>query len=119
MFYIGQHVLCVNDDVTAFGRPGVIYSGSLDGLTKGTVYTVRGIVDVPLGSSTCPHGLYIEEIIRKGDCFYAEAPFAAARFRPLKPLTTEQFTKNEEEQVKEWTRRYEREYDRFLQVFGR
>ena len=43
----GTEVLCINDNKMAFAKPGVLYIGGLDGLTKGKIYTVKEIIPDP------------------------------------------------------------------------
>lgn len=81
MFHIGQMVLCVNDDPTAFRRPGKITVGfGLDGLTKGMVYTVRGTNGCDCWR--CKDNILIEEIVRDTDFCGTECGF---KLRPFPP----------------------------------
>lgn len=81
-FHVGQRVVCVDDA----SRPGLLWSigkawGDLDGLRKGTIYTVRGIELAPIGVLT----LKLREIVRKSPpgTGNLDAGFAAFRFRPV------------------------------------
>jgi hypothetical protein len=82
-FHVGQKVVCVDDDATHFlhlARTGLRISGSLDGLKKGTVYTVRAAgYRESFPGVLC---VWLEEIIRPAT-FFGEAPYIAARFRPV------------------------------------
>lgn len=94
MFYVGQLVLCVDDDSKLQDYappPGRRFVDDLGGLTRGVVYTVRRVgchwylTDVPL--------VWLEEIVRptmEGDP--EEIGFAADRFRPLKDSALDVFT---------------------------
>ena len=43
----GTEVVCINDNKMAFAKPGILYIGGLDGLTKGKIYTVKEITPDP------------------------------------------------------------------------
>ena len=82
-FRIGQKICCINT-VPRYG-----YSQEcMDGLTKGTVYTIRWI------------GIYwdepcvrLEEIHRPPfEGWEADVPYAANRFRPVKTTSIDVFT---------------------------
>jgi hypothetical protein len=88
MFHVGQKVVCVDDRlVKDYARSAVYkeFAGGLDGLKSGLVYTVRAsgfytpVPGVPV--------VWLSEIVRpirsQADEIYGEAPFAAARFRPV------------------------------------
>ena len=81
----GDLVLCIDDDPDAF--VGLIvdpiqWRDGIDGLTKGAVYTVREARSylIQRQAVMC---VWLDEIIRPNNPDGVEAPFAAARFRPI------------------------------------
>jgi hypothetical protein len=89
-FTIGQKVVCVNDDVKAFMISGRSYRGTtLDGLTKGHIYTIKEIYENPMGN-IC---VSLEEIIRccpiTGEEEIVYRGFVHSRFAPLKEKKTD------------------------------
>lgn len=79
--YVGQRVVCVDDVIRSEDVPHWInLVGDLDGLTFGTVYTIRriGISDI-YGTVD----IYLEEIIRPIESDEPETGYFADRFRPL------------------------------------
>lgn len=84
-FAPGQLVCCVDDAPHGWTRYGGVSDRDLDGLTKGTVYTVRDVFDDPPGGVGPRASVRLEEIIRRPDYRYPhlEPGFAACRFRPL------------------------------------
>jgi hypothetical protein len=74
----GTEVVCVNDELWRYTIPGFNYRGSLDGLTKGSVYTVSQIVKAGEGSYS-DHEIILREIRRPGE----RQGFAIERFRYL------------------------------------
>jgi hypothetical protein len=82
-FHVGQKVVCVDDDPRSFlhaGAPGVRFSGDLNGLKKGAVYTVRAFGRYPAYPDILC--VWLEEIIRP-TAFFDEPAYVAARFRPV------------------------------------
>lgn len=81
----GRQVVCVDDALhDDWYRPlphGRRWSGNLDGLTAGVVYTVREIYPDPLPG----WGLAVEMLIRVNEITRPESDdgFAIERFRPL------------------------------------
>lgn len=78
-FRIGQKVVCVDD--TADGRYSPFHpsGANLEGLKKGSVYTIR-YVGVSLGVSV----VRINEITRRYNSIIdGENVYASARFRPI------------------------------------
>lgn len=87
-FRIGQKVVCIDDSIP---QGGTVYSprlrcsfrllGDMDGLTRGSIYTVRGI-DVDWADELPV--LFLEEIIRPTlGTEQQETGFDQRRFRPL------------------------------------
>ncbi len=85
MFKVGQKVVCVNDDPEAFVR-GLFFDG-LDGLRKGTLYTVRfcGMWGHPIIGEYL--GVQVAEISRG-----LGGPFHHLRFQPLRETSIDVFT---------------------------
>ena len=86
-FYVGQKVVCIDDgsdEKYNIPREDMEYWGDLDGLTRGHVYTVRAL---GAWGEYATGNVWLVEIVRPLDCDYSlqfgEAPFAAARFRPV------------------------------------
>lgn len=85
--YAGQKVVCVDDTVRDRPPPGYTFSGDLDGLKAGAVYTVRRIGADWLDGEIC---VWLDEIFRpplEGEP--EESGFSAFRFRPVQPKSTE------------------------------
>lgn len=79
-FRVGQKVVCVDDVPHGKYAPWPV-KGGLDGLTKGTVYTIREI-----GAYCGEPVVWLNEITREivpGWEKYGEQGFSPARFRPL------------------------------------
>lgn len=97
-FYIGQKIVCINDDYEVPGYP--INVGSppwniLDGLTKGSIYTVRALRPSWLLGYLYPFiCVLLYEIIREpiynrlSDC-EEEPGYIPARFKPLNSRKTD------------------------------
>lgn len=107
-FYVGQKVVCVNDVEGEFRIPGVKYHRGLDGLTKGTVYTIRDICTHPDGRKDF---IKVKEIVRK----VLDCPYSHNRFKPLESKAISIFRKIAEDvsngkviQMKETKRELER-----------
>jgi hypothetical protein len=93
---VGQHVLCINDG-TINGQD--VFQG--DGLTKGVVYTIRCIEEVPEEFYRADPAFYdrlkppvfikVAEIVRPDD-----AGYWMGRFRTLPKLSIEMFGKIKE-----------------------
>lgn len=80
-FRVGQKVVCVDDTVhEEWHVPGYEYTGCLDGLKSGQIYTIRDI-----GYSDFDRAMVVrlEEIKRPDDGLYEESPYRAERFRPI------------------------------------
>lgn len=88
MFYVGQKVVCVNDDVDAFKKtdPYLLKHGldGLGGLTKGSVYTINRFDE----NGRCIH---LNEIVRGdsavGDHRIIDYGFDKRRFRPATDIS--------------------------------
>lgn len=86
MFYMGQHVVCVDDDEdNHYGDPGRSREvGGLDGLRRGAVYTVAASYISPTHRVPV---VVVAEIWRPrhsdSELYSHEPGFAAARFRPV------------------------------------
>lgn len=81
MFHVGQKVVCVDASANKkYLPPGYCISDpDLDGLAKGRIYIIRGIIFIR--RVPC---VFLEEIIREVEpAFGFEAPYSAARFRPI------------------------------------
>lgn len=80
---IGNKVVCVNDEVAAYRhlRPHIkLWSNTLDGLTKGKIYTIRDVY-YDENSQTL---IRLYEIIRPNRPIdNGESGFNSGRFRPL------------------------------------
>lgn len=88
-FRVGQKVVCVNDDVDAFIIPTVSYADcTLDGLTKGEIYTIKGVIWCRLHQhwsvtlEEIDRGIN-EVVLESGAKYREEGKYAAARFRPV------------------------------------
>lgn len=87
-WHVGQMVVCV-DDTAALPPPGVRYGGTLGGLTKGCVYTIRGFAVHP---ATWEMGVYLQEIMRpRAGLDPYEPPFGLFRFRPVRKTSIDIF----------------------------
>lgn len=87
-FHVGQKVVCVDDDETryrVFAAAGLHFDGNLNGLKKGAVYTVRAVGHyAPYPGLLCLWLVEIERpIIHLIQIVHGEAPYVAARFRPV------------------------------------
>src|SRR5882757_5257742 len=84
---IGQKVVCIDDGAhmryIPAGYPTNRFTGDMDGLKEGNVYTVRGcrvFYGIPI--------IDLEEINRRGNQFDGTpAGYAAARFRPVTDIS--------------------------------
>ena len=74
-FVVGQKVVCINDDEKAFGK-----RVSLDGLTKGEIYTITEIYSNQKGLI----GLVLQEILRS-----KREGYRFERFAPVKEKKTD------------------------------
>lgn len=89
MFHVGQMVVCVDDSPSRFrifGRDWVVQ----DLLLKGNIYTIRGVDTFPFNTGPSL-GLWLEEVVRE-TAHAPDGPFGAARFRPVRQTSIEQFT---------------------------
>lgn len=75
-FHVGQKVVCVDDTMPPEGN-GI---GTLNGLKKGSVYTVRRVGVDALYQAP---GVWLEEIIRPDWLHYGETAYNIIRFRPV------------------------------------
>ena len=75
MFHIGQHVVCVDDKPCG----GKVYD--LAGIRRGSVYTVRAVATDYEFSQGVESAVWLVEVERFQ--YFADPPFAAARFRPV------------------------------------
>ena len=82
-FHVGMKVVCVDDGLTSFRSTKGFYQGSLNGLVKGGIYTIR---DLCLSSDVFQPNLQscrVVEITRPTDpCSHVEGTYTLARFRP-------------------------------------
>ena len=82
-FHVGMRVVCVDDCVRRYESlaQNVDFTGDLNGLSKGEVYTVREVSPFPWNEDVLT--LKLVEIVRPlGDGVIIETGFVAARFRP-------------------------------------
>lgn len=95
MFHIGQKVVCVEDGEVII--QGFRSAGNLDGLTKGSIYTIRWFEyeDWPLLNIFKLPCVKLEKIVRIPGLIHAtnmmayeDMPFWAGRFVPLKKKQT-------------------------------
>lgn len=87
-FFVGQKVVCVNDRLKAFLKPGVNPLGitlDLDGLTAGKVYTISGLTPSNSKYYTSEIIVELKEIKRPGRV----QGFDFRRFRPLEEIRDE------------------------------
>lgn len=96
MFHIGQEVVCVNDSVHPRNKElaarNIIVLGGLDGLKKGTHYTIAGFEWDPLFEEQCvvlaelkrPNRNYFVRLVRRDT-----RGFAVWRFRPVQKRQTD------------------------------
>lgn len=82
-FYVGQEVICVNDDPNMLPNPPSEYD--LDGLTAGNKYTVSFIYIDPWFNLPC---VVVKEIHRSVMYEGNDAGYFASRFRPLQKKQT-------------------------------
>lgn len=79
-FHVGQSVVCVDDSS---------FYSSLDGLTKGKVYTVREVgLTSWMDGAPC---IRVCEIVRPYHPQSPDTPFWARRFRPVRKTSIEVF----------------------------
>lgn len=74
----GTEIVCINDNKMAFAKPGILYRGTLDGLTKGKIYTVKEIIPTEPYEKT-RYEVIINEIFREDK----KQGYAIERFRYL------------------------------------
>lgn len=85
----GMRCVCIDD------TPPWYAHGGLDGLRKGSIYTVRAVGRPGPENPDQSLGLFLVEIVRPlrlDDT--AEVPFAVRRFRPLCETRLDQFRKH-------------------------
>lgn len=87
-FVVGQKVVCINDNLYEFAKPGMRYNptAGLDGLTKGQIYTIIDIVENPVTENI---NIVLKEITRLGALFPGQGGFHYRRFAPLKEKKTD------------------------------
>ena len=82
MFRVGQKVVCVDDTPCPQSSMPWKLIGTLDGLTKGRIYTIRRI-----GCFAGRHQVWLDEIVRPllgSICAkHGEAGYRPSRFRPI------------------------------------
>lgn len=88
MFHVGQMVVCVDDSEPL----GVKDSRLSAPLRKGAIYTIREILGEYPFITGVSVGVRIEEIVRFHNSCNRDHPFGAARFRPVRQTSIEQFT---------------------------
>ena len=81
-FYVGQKVVCINDDVSRYKLPGYTYMGSLDGLTKGEIYTIDKIYPHPMLNYILVDVREIDRMAKNPDTVNAYG-YRYERFKPL------------------------------------
>ena len=85
-FHIGQKVVCIDDTERVRNNTNTFtYVGSLDGLRRGCIYTIRDIYYDEIDNEIC---VRLEEIYR-GKCEainFDEPGYVHSRFRPLKDI---------------------------------
>ena len=79
MFHVGQLVVCVDEDPASHAKPGWSYVGDLDGLTRGSVYTIRDVLVDPVQRGNSVRLVEIVRSVYRG----REVPYAVERFRPV------------------------------------
>lgn len=80
----GMKVVCVDDYADRFTFAGPTWTGSIDGLTAGRVYTIRAVFFDALGGA-CLRLVEIRRLPGGSNSIYfpgVEAGFALQRFRP-------------------------------------
>jgi hypothetical protein len=87
-FFVGQRVVCVNDDPNL--RPG--FDGDLSGLKQGEVYSVRAVSLPPrIWAEHYPHcpepWVYVSEIYRGNRWHNIEIGYCHTRFRPATDIS--------------------------------
>ena len=75
----GTEIVCINDNKMAFAKPGILYQGTLDGLTKGKIYTVKEITP----DHRSEYIVILNEIARPVYMDHDPNGFAIERFRYL------------------------------------
>lgn len=81
-FLPGAKVVCVNDDPKAYCLPYRVYTGDLDGLKKGQIYTINTVFEDPKNKTIC---VYLNEIKRPiRGCVDYEMGYRIDRFRLLR-----------------------------------
>lgn len=90
-FYVGQKIVCVNDNPEEFlnsGFEGSVYPG-LDGLQAGKIYTVKSLYRYTGAICSTKVSVVLEEITRLGGKDVYAAGFDCRRFRPLDEVRKE------------------------------
>ena len=82
-FYVGQKVVCIDDDASRYNNiPGYTYIGSLDGLTKGEIYTIDKIYPHPMLNYILVDVREIDRMTKNPDRLNA-CGYRYERFKPL------------------------------------
>lgn len=84
----GRKVVCVDDEERDVYVPGVDWVGTLDGLTKGQIYTLRCAEYDPITNEPVVH---LVEITRDMDDA-GESGYLVRRFRPIVTLEEDMLT---------------------------
>jgi hypothetical protein len=83
-FKVGDRVVCVDDTLYDVHVPGVLFSGDLNGLTKGTVYTIRSVYFDPAFRLPTIRVSEIERLpLSCFEGFIYESGYNPERFRPV------------------------------------
>ena len=89
-FHVGQKVVCIDDLERDEMIPGVSFIGDLDGLRKGSVYTIRSVFFSPVFGEPL---VRLNEIQRLPLCriggFKFEGGYDPSRFRPVAERRTD------------------------------
>ncbi len=83
----GDKIVCINDTIDEFSVPGLLYAGDLDGLSKGTIYTVKKLYVDQFDDVMVD----LVEITRADNPNFADGDslgYNAKRFRPVSDSTT-------------------------------
>ena len=88
---IGSQIVCINDDPSEAPPGWLIIDNTLDGLTRGCVYTVAGFQETPWETVN----VILAEIQRPQppEVTFVQLGFSAIRFRPVKKTSINCFTK--------------------------
>ena len=82
-FHVGMKVVCVDDDLKRYIGNKFPYSPTLDGLSAGTVYTIRWLgKSSDISMPDIPSCRLVEIVRENSPRSGVEATFVLARFRP-------------------------------------